>query len=92
MKRLFLVFSHLACLAAGFALGVYFLPILTAPTAPTASEAGRSRAQISSARSQRGWNGHPAGRDSSDGTCPGIARSLVLSRSSVGRASSSDRV
>ena len=38
MKRLLLVFTHLACLAVGFALGVYFLPILTAPTAPTASE------------------------------------------------------
>ena len=38
MKRLLLVFTHLACLAAGFALGVYFLPILIAPNAPTASE------------------------------------------------------
>jgi hypothetical protein len=38
MKRLLLVCTHLACLAVGFALGVYFLPILIAPTAPTASE------------------------------------------------------
>lgn len=34
MRRLFLVITHIAALAIGFALGVYFLPILTAPPAP----------------------------------------------------------
>ena len=37
-KRLLLLATHLAALAAGFALGVYLLPILTAPPAPTAGE------------------------------------------------------
>jgi hypothetical protein len=38
MKRLFLFGTHLAALAIGFALGVYALPILIAPPAPTAAE------------------------------------------------------
>ena len=38
MRRLLLATTHLLALAAGFALGVYFLPILTAPAAPAASE------------------------------------------------------
>ena len=39
MKRLLvLALSHGAALAVGFALGVYFLPILTAPAAPAAAE------------------------------------------------------
>jgi hypothetical protein len=39
MKRIaLLALSHLAVLALGFALGVYFLPILAAPPAPAASE------------------------------------------------------
>lgn len=39
MKRvLLLAVTHGAALAAGFALGVYFLPILTAPAAPAAAE------------------------------------------------------
>lgn len=39
MKRiLLLAVTHGAALAAGFALGVYFLPILTAPQAPAAAE------------------------------------------------------
>lgn len=38
MKYLWLVVSHGAVLAIGFALGIYFLPILTAPPPPTASE------------------------------------------------------
>ena len=33
-----LAFTHLATLAVGFALGMYVLPILTAPPAPTDSE------------------------------------------------------
>ena len=38
MRTLFLVISHGAMLAVGFGLGVYWLPILTAPPPPTASE------------------------------------------------------
>ncbi len=38
MKRLLLVVSHLAALAIGFALGVYALPLLIAPAAPSAAE------------------------------------------------------
>jgi hypothetical protein len=38
MKRLALVVSHLVTLLVGFALGVYLLPILVAPPAPTAAE------------------------------------------------------
>ncbi len=39
MRRLLLrAATHGAALAAGFALGVYFLPILTAPAAPAADE------------------------------------------------------
>jgi hypothetical protein len=38
-KLLLLVASHGAALALGFALGIYVLPILTAPAAPTAAEA-----------------------------------------------------
>ena len=39
MKRiLLLAATHAAALAAGFGLGVYFLPILTAPAAPSAGE------------------------------------------------------
>ena len=37
-KFLVLIESHLAAATIGFAAGVYFLPILTAPPAPTASE------------------------------------------------------
>ncbi|MBH5321699.1 DM13 domain-containing protein [Aurantiacibacter sediminis] len=35
-KILALIVTHAAALGAGFALGVYFLPILTAPDAPAA--------------------------------------------------------
>ena len=38
MKKLLLVVSHLVALAAGFALGIYALPILIAPQAPTAAQ------------------------------------------------------
>ncbi|MGE0358820.1 MAG: DM13 domain-containing protein [Burkholderiales bacterium] len=37
-KLLVLAASHAAALGAGFALGIYALPILTAPAAPTAAE------------------------------------------------------
>jgi hypothetical protein len=46
MKRLLaLVFTHGAALAVGFALGIYLLPILTAPAAPSATEVGAATAQ-----------------------------------------------
>lgn len=37
MRKLVLLVSHLAMLGAGFGLGVYLLPILTAPPAPEAA-------------------------------------------------------
>lgn len=39
MKKLLLVASHLLAVALGFALGIYALPILIAPAAPTAADA-----------------------------------------------------
>ena len=45
MKRLVLVITHLGAVALGFALGVYFLPILIAPPAPQASEVQSHAAQ-----------------------------------------------
>lgn len=47
MKKLALVVSHLIVAALGFALGIYMLPILIAPDAPSASEV---TAQAGSAR------------------------------------------
>ncbi len=38
LRRLLLIISHGAMLAAGFALGVYLLPILTAPEGPDRSK------------------------------------------------------
>lgn len=38
MKKLLLLGTHLIALAAGFALGVYTLPLLIAPPSPAASE------------------------------------------------------
>ena len=38
MKKLLLVASHALVLCVGFGLGVYLLPILTAPAGPTAAE------------------------------------------------------
>ena len=37
MRKLVLLFTHALALAAGFGLGVYLLPILTAPAAPEAA-------------------------------------------------------
>lgn len=37
-KAVLLLISHALVLAIGFALGVYFLPILTAPDAPSAAQ------------------------------------------------------
>ncbi|RZJ15783.1 MAG: hypothetical protein EON50_00290 [Acidovorax sp.] len=42
MKRLLLIASHLFALAVGFAAGVYVLPILIAPDAPTQQQAEAS--------------------------------------------------
>ncbi|MBC8057024.1 MAG: DM13 domain-containing protein [Rhizobiales bacterium] len=38
MKKIVLAVSHLIAIAAGFALGVYALPILIAPASPTQAE------------------------------------------------------
>ena len=38
MKKLLLLLSHLLALALGFALGIYCLPVLIAPAAPTSAE------------------------------------------------------
>lgn len=38
MKKLALLFTHLLALAAGFALGIYALPILIAPASPAAAD------------------------------------------------------
>lgn len=48
MKKLLLVVSHLLFAAAGFAAGIYVLPILTAPPAPSAAdvEAAASQAEF----------------------------------------------
>lgn len=46
VKRLLvLAASHAAALGLGFALGVYMLPILTAPAAPSAAEAAGAATQ-----------------------------------------------
>ena len=49
-KTLLLLASHAGVLAIGFALGIYALPILTAPAAPT-------QAQAASAASQAAYSG-----------------------------------
>ena len=38
MRKIFLLLTHSAMLVAGFALGVYLLPILTAPPSPDADQ------------------------------------------------------
>ena len=47
MKKLLLLVSHLAVLAIGFALGIYALPILIAPSAPTTTEVRAQATQAS---------------------------------------------
>lgn len=44
-KPLFLIASHSLALGLGFAVGIYVLPILTAPSAPTTSEAASAASQ-----------------------------------------------
>jgi hypothetical protein len=46
-KALLLLASHLLVLALGFGLGIYALPLLTAPPAPTAAEVGTHATQAS---------------------------------------------
>lgn len=46
-RKLLLLASHLFVLALGFGLGIYALPILTAPPAPAASEVGAHMSQAS---------------------------------------------
>ena len=43
-RRLGLLASHLATALAGFALGIYLLPILTAPVAPSSGEVAEQAA------------------------------------------------
>lgn len=38
MRRILMIITHTAALALGFGLGVYLLPILTAPTSPDAAK------------------------------------------------------
>jgi hypothetical protein len=45
MKKLLLVVSHLLAAVAGFAAGIYVLPILTAPPAPSAAEVKAAASQ-----------------------------------------------
>lgn len=47
MKKLLLVGSHGLAIALGFALGVYFLPVLIAPPAPTDATVSALAAQAS---------------------------------------------
>lgn len=47
MKRLLLLLSHLAMLVVGFGLGVYALPILIAPAAPTSAQVSTEAAKAS---------------------------------------------
>ncbi len=44
-KLLLLIVSHVVALGVGFALGIYILPILTAPAGPTSAEAVAKAAQ-----------------------------------------------
>jgi hypothetical protein len=50
MKYLFLTVSHSLVLAIGFALGVYFLPILVAERGPSAAEVTSAKAAPASQR------------------------------------------
>lgn len=52
MKTLLLIFTHLASLAIGFALGIYFLPILVAATPPSAAELAAATQSVSGVRFQ----------------------------------------
>ena len=45
-RLLLLVASHIAFAATGFAAGIYALPILIAPTVPTAEELNAARSEV----------------------------------------------
>jgi hypothetical protein len=51
MKKLFLLLTHVLTAALGFALGIYALPILVAPPAPTSAEVS-AQASASSYKGQ----------------------------------------
>lgn len=58
MKAILLLISHGVMLAVGFAAGVYFLPVLTAPPAPDAAELeARAQAAMFSAEFTRDLRG-----------------------------------
>ena len=45
MKKLLLLLSHSVAIALGFGLGIYALPILVAPSAPSSAEVGAQAKQ-----------------------------------------------
>lgn len=47
MKKILLLISHLAFAGIGFGLGIYALPILTAPTGPSTAEMAMAIAEAS---------------------------------------------
>lgn len=47
MSKLLLIASHLIAVAIGFAAGIYALPILIAPPAPTAAEVASQTTEVS---------------------------------------------
>ncbi len=58
MRNLILLATHTATLVIGFALGVYFLPIITAPPGPTAEQiAMASKGAILKGRFERNLKG-----------------------------------
>ena len=61
MKALVLLATHVAAIALGFALGIYFLPILIAPPAPTASDVSAvAKEQVFSGTFRRDLKGSDA--------------------------------
>lgn len=78
MKRLALAVSHAVAVAIGFALGVYLLPILTAPEAPSAEQV---RTQAGAARYTGQFRRDLKGSDPlhwGEGTVTVAARSIAL--------------
>nr|WP_145549302.1 DM13 domain-containing protein [Variovorax boronicumulans] len=70
--------SHLAVLGVGFALGVYFLPVLTAPPAPSAAEvAAQAQAAQWTAQFRRDLKDSDA-LHWGEGTVTVAARSIAL--------------
>jgi hypothetical protein len=73
-----LLISHLLALAVGFSLGIYLLPILTAPTGPSATELA---AQAQGARWKGLFRRDLEGSDAlhwGEGTVTVAARSIAL--------------